>query len=64
MFKEYWDSFDCEINSDEMIPDWYDEYMAEELSNDDGIYCELESILIHEENIPFQEKHNNEYNNR
>ena len=53
MFKEYWDSFDCEINSDEMIPNWYDEYMAEELSNDDGIYCELESILIHEENIPF-----------
>lgn len=53
MFKEYWDSFDCEINPEEMIPDWYDEYMAEELSNDDGIYCELESILIHEENIPF-----------
>lgn len=52
----YWDSFDCEVNAEEMMPDWYDEYMAEELNaeyENESIFCELESILIHEDDIPF-----------
>ena len=26
-FDMYWDSFDCEINSDEFIPEEYEDYM-------------------------------------
>ena len=53
MFKEYWDSFDCEINPEE-FEDWYAEL------DEENVYCNnLENILlIDEEDVPFQEKNN------
>ncbi len=47
----YWDSFDCEINPEELMDEYYAEIENEFYSGDydDDIYHEL----INEEDIPF-----------
>ncbi len=46
----YWDSFDCEINSEELFQEWYEECCREyDALAEESFIAEL----IDEEDIPF-----------
>ena len=51
MYKEYYDSFDCEVTPEELeaFEDWYKE-LDEEVFNCANL---AEILLINEEDIPF-----------
>lgn len=52
MDMNYWDSFDCEINCEELLEKYEEAFYEENPINPNDSFCE-DFPLINEEDIPF-----------